>query len=285
MHFRRAGINEKQTAGQSQAGHRMNVIEKVRRRISPLYEVMGARQYRSAVNAVPFATGQGQLFGEDISFSDGAGFLHSVQEIFYQNVYKFKARTDTPHIIDAGANIGLSLIYFKRLYPRCTIVAYEPDAAIFDILSRNVAHYDGIELRRSAAWIADTELTFYSEGSLAGSSEIDFVNKGNAVIVSAERLKDELAKAPVDFLKIDIEGAENSVLFDIEDELAQVDHLFFEYHSLPGKPQSLGDLLNIVTRAGFRYVIKGARAPKLPFIESFATGFDLQLDVSCFRRA
>ena len=68
----------------------------------------------------------------------------------------------------------------------------------------------------------------------------------------AVRLRDEIAKRPVDFLKLDIEGAENSVLFDIEDQLATIDHLFFEYHSNPSKPQLLGDMLNLMTRQGFR---------------------------------
>jgi len=86
----------------------------------------------------------------------------------------------------------------------------------------------------------DEPLTFSTEGSLAGSTEMDFLGKGTPVQVNAERLKDRLANQHVDFLKIDIEGAQNEVLFDIVDELANVDHLFFEYHSIAGKPQRLG---------------------------------------------
>lgn len=221
--------------------------------------------------------------GQKTRFSDHAGLFHSIREIFHDEVYKFNARTEHPHIIDAGSNIGLSVRYFKTLYPKATILAYEPDPAIFAMLKDNVGSLPGVEVRQAAAWTQDTTLTFYSEGSLAGSAEMDFLGTRNAITVPAERLADQLARQPVDFLKLDIEGAENSVLFDIEDALPQVDHLFFEYHSTPGKPQQLGDLLNLVSRAGYRYAINGTHAANHPFVETVSHGFDLQLNVSCFR--
>ena len=42
-------------------------------------------------------------------------------------------------------------------------------------------------------------------------------------------------------------------------------------------------MLDLVRRAGFRYVINGAHGPRLPFVERVPHGFDLQLNVSCFR--
>ncbi|WP_174284530.1 FkbM family methyltransferase [Sphingomonas bacterium] len=209
--------------------------------------------------------------------------MHSVIEIFKDEVYQFKADNAAPHIIDAGANIGLSVLFFKELYPEATIVAYEPDREIFQLLCENVGHLPGVELHEAAAWTEDTTLTFFKEGSLAGSTEMDFLSKGSTVLVRAERLKDAILKRPVDFLKIDIEGAENAVLFDIVDCLDHVRHLFFEYHSTPGKPQLLGQLLELVAAKGFRYAINGAHGPALPFVDKVPHGFDLQLNIFCFR--
>lgn len=261
----------------------MLILDRIKQRRHPFFDAMSSADYKSAYRSEPFVPGTAQLYGRQLHYSDGEGFLHSVREIFYEDVYRFRARNDAPHIIDVGANIGLSLLYFKKLYPHCTIVAYEPDRKIFELLKRNVSGLSGVDLRNSAAWTEDTQLTFYSEGSLAGSVSMDFIRKGDAVTVSAERLKKEIARRPVDFLKIDIEGAENAVLFDIEDELANVDLLFFEYHSVPGEGQRLGELLELVRSAGFRYVINGAHGPRLPFVEVVPHGFDLQLNVSCFR--
>jgi len=59
--------------------------------------------------------------------------------------------------------------------------------------------------------------------------------------------------------------------------------LFFEYHSQPNTEQLLGTMLDLVKAAGFRYVINGTHAPNHPFVDRVTRGFDLQLNVSCFR--
>ena len=262
-------------------GHKLSTAVASRR--SPMPGLIDDGTYRRLIATPPFTPGEVTLNGHLLAFSDVAGFLHSLQEIFVDEVYRFVAHEPRPHIVDAGANIGLSVLYFKHLYPDATVTAYEPDPQMFALLERNTAGLSGIELHKAAAWTEATELTFHMEGSLAGSTEVDFLDAGRAVTVAAERLRDALALRPVSFLKIDIEGGENDVLFDIEDELDRIDHLFFEYHSVKGRPQRLGDMLAMVTAKGFRYVINGCHGPRLPFIETMPRGFDLQLNVSCFR--
>lgn len=261
----------------------MRLLDKVQRLASPYPSGLTWPDYLKTRASKPFQPGQTRFLGRPIRYSDKTGFLHSVRELYADETYRFNATTLKPHIIDAGANIGLSTIYFKMLYPDSTIIAFEPDARIFAMLKHNVGMIEGVEVREEAAWTEATTLNFYTEGSLAGSSEIDFLGKGEKIEVAAIRLKDEIRKRPVDFLKIDIEGAENSVLFDIESELAQVENLFFEYHSVPDKTQRLGEMLDLVRRAGFRYIINGAHGPRLPFVDTVTRGFDLQLNVSCFR--
>jgi FkbM family methyltransferase len=250
-----------------------------------MHEVMNAADYFRASRVPPYRTGSTRLFGKPILFSNTQGFFHSVDEIFRREVYKFQTHSKRPSIIDAGANIGLSIVYFKRLYPDCCIVAYEPDPEIFSLLKKNVAahQYADVDLREAAAWVSEGHLEFFSEGSLAGSTEVDFLKSGEVKTVKSLRLKSDLQDKTVDFLKIDIEGAENEVLFDIESELSCVQNLFFEYHSIPGKRQMLGDLLALVTRSGFRYVISETHGPHLPFIERSTSPFDIQMNVSCFR--
>lgn len=261
----------------------MGLINKLARQASPMRGVMAGRDYRAAKRRAHFEGGATRLFGRPLRYSSAGGLLHSIREIFHEEVYRFDATNRAPHIIDAGANIGLSVLYFKRCHPDATIVAYEPDRDIFEMLRTNVGDLPGVDLREAAAWVEDTTLTFYAEGSLAGSLELDSEGFGRRVEVRAERLKTELRRRHVDFLKIDIEGAENSVLFDIADELEGVDQLFFEYHSNPDKPQLLGEMLNLVSRAGFRYAINGTHGPAHPFTETTPNGFDLQANVFCFR--
>lgn len=265
------------------------IIERIRNKFSkknPLDGVLSRKEYYKLKEVARFQKQKIKLFGQDFYFSDSLGFLHSLEEVFKEGNYDFKSKNNEPYIIDAGANIGLSVIYFKKLYPNSKIVAFEPDPEIFKLLKENIISFGlkNIDIRNSAAWIEDTKLEFYSEGSLAGSTEIDFINKNQKILVKAERFKNWLSGNFVDFLKIDIEGAENVLIFDLESELKNVEHLFIEYHSIAGKEQRLGEMLDMLGRAGFRYYIKSAvDFVKTPFVERIKYGFDLQLNIFCYR--
>lgn len=51
---------------------------------------------------------------------------------------RLSASGKTPLIIDAGANIGASTIYFHFSFPKARVVATEPDRTNFELLSSNV---------------------------------------------------------------------------------------------------------------------------------------------------
>lgn len=234
-----------------------------------------------------FTSGKVKFFGKHFTFSHGSSFVHSVDEIFEEEVYKFNSEKENPYIIDCGANIGLSILYFKKLFPKAKILAFEPDEKIFDILEQNISTYtnsDDIILKKEAVWIDETELSFFSEGALAGSSVVDFGKKNNIIKVQATDLKKYLGE-PIDFLKIDIEGAENTVIFDIADYLVNVKNLFLEYHGLLNEPQNLGEILNLLNNHGFEYYIRvAADTLKFPFCNESPTTFNQQLNIFCYRK-
>jgi hypothetical protein len=60
---------------------------------------------------------------------------------------------------------------------------------------------------------------------------------------------------PVDFLKINIEGAEWEALADSGDRLQLVNEMVIEYHHLPGLPRTLHDILSLLHRQGFEYLV------------------------------
>src|SRR5262249_38196151 len=113
------------------------------------------------------------IFGKSISFQGGYWFLYSLNEIFLEEVYKFESSNPKPLILDCGANIGLSVIYFKMLFPGSRIIAYEPDLEIFRTLKKNLSQFDypDVDLINKAVWTCETELDFYAEGTLGGRIE------------------------------------------------------------------------------------------------------------------
>ncbi|MEM6630821.1 MAG: FkbM family methyltransferase [Bacteroidota bacterium] len=226
------------------------------------------------------------LLGTTIRIPDSASFLFMHQEIFINEVYKFLSEKEDPYIIDAGANIGLSVLYFKKLYPASKIIAFEPDKKIFQYLSCNVHEafqYDEVRLEEKAVWKEETQLSFSSEGADAGRIDLGLEDTLDYTI-SAVRLRDYLDQT-VDFLKIDIEGSETEVLMDCADKLENVERLFVEYHSFSQQEQSLDKLISILSAANFRIFLNANGFGTLhPYIDRKQEyGMDLQLNIFAYR--
>ena len=143
--------------------------------------------------------------------------------------------------------------------------------------------YTNVKICKEAVWKENTTLHFSNEGSMGSKIEID--NTNNTVDIKAVRLK-EFINRQVDFLKIDIEGAEYEVLKDIADQLSFVKNMFLEYHGKFSQNRELTELINIVTNAGFSYYIKEAACLyPTPFsrVKNPNTDYDVQLNIFCFR--
>ena len=230
-----------------------------------------------------YVEGETILMGKKVSFIDVDSYLNMCDEIFKQNNYKFKSSKEIPLIIDCGSNIGLSVIYFKLLYPKAKVIAFEPDKKAFFALEKNIKSFKlkNVLLNNSAVWVKDGKIDFSVEGSWGGKISMNSKD-GNIIAVSTTRLNKILEKK-VDFLKIDIEGAETAVLKDCAKNLGNVKDLFVEYHSSVDKKQALPKILSIITKAGMRYYIKEASSRKHPFVEKATSGFDLQVNIFAYR--
>ena len=101
--------------------------------------------------------------------------------------------------------------------------------------------------------------------------------------VPSIRLRD-LLEQPIDFLKLDIEGAEFDVLQDCQDRLQNIETLFVEYHSHINEPQQLQNVLTLLHEAGFRYQLHEVFTSPNPFLErQTLLGMDLQLNIFAYR--
>lgn len=250
--------------------------------IVPPYDPDGdeIQRLKSIPRYIPTTT---VFMDKELNLVDADSYLSMYEEIFEKRNYEFEASRKDPLIIDCGANIGVSIIFFKTMYPASRIIAFEPDKNVFAALKKNVESFGfvDIELHNKAVWNAESEISFYSEGSWGGRIPKPG-DEENIVKINTVRLKDFLDQK-VDFLKIDVEGAETEILKDCAESLTMVDYLFVEYHSHSKEQQTLHDILSIIQDAGFRYHVKEASCRKLPFIEKSIPGMDLQLDIFGFR--
>jgi FkbM family methyltransferase len=225
-----------------------------------------------------------EITGTKIEIVDAASFISMYKDIYEQEIYRFQAGTDRPFIIDGGANIGLSVLYFKELYPEAQVIAFEPDDQIYAVLERNIqsGDHDRVELVRRALWSSETSLTFMSEGADGG--RVARPQDTNNKVVRTVRLRDYLDDRKVDLLKLDIEGAETEVLLDCADRLGNVERLFVEYHSFAREPQTLHTLTSVLAGAGFRLHIHPHITSPRPFLSRASyEEMDLLLNVFAFR--
>lgn len=223
--------------------------------------------------------------GHTLHVHDYASFRLGNYEIFKEEVYKFISSKENPYIIDCGSNIGMSILYFKSLHPGARILGFEADPYIFSFLEKNIKSYNlnDVSVINKAVWNADDEtLSFLAEGGAGGRLQ-EKSEKFKFIDVKTARLKNYL-KEEIDFLKIDIEGAECKVIADCFEELKFVKNLFIEYHSMADKEQNLHHILEMANKAGFRYHIKEAYTTPYPYIErKLNVDMDLQLNIFCYR--
>jgi FkbM family methyltransferase len=149
--------------------------------------------------------------GCDIVIPDAASFLSNFSEIFVNKIYDFNWGNPDPVIIDLGANVGLSVLYFKRRFPHAHITAFEADPKIYEYLKLKIhgnGHND-VVLINKAVWNRDGVIQFSSEGADGGQIGIE---GENVVQVKAVNIANVLRETKCDFLKMDIEGAEEKVI-------------------------------------------------------------------------
>jgi FkbM family methyltransferase len=206
------------------------------------------RKYRGGVEP---------CFGYTVQFTDSRDFYIQYKDQFIRCIYSFDAQRVNPVILDGGSNIGMSILAFKRRYPHARIVGFEPDPYIFKILRRNMTENDihDVRLVNAGLGMQSGTANFKQDYSSGGQCQQDAASAG-ALVVKVERLSDYLNE-PVDFLKLNIEGDELSVLTEAANagKLRNIRELVVEYHGWPNTEQSLGAVLKLLDQQGFRYLV------------------------------
>jgi FkbM family methyltransferase len=217
------------------------------------------------------------LLDRPFKIADSRSFFFSYREIFVDQIYRFNTCSPSPRIIDCGSNYGTSIIYFKSIYPNARITGIEADPRIFSLLAANCAHLD-IDLLNKAVSNNSEPLQFFSEGSDGGRAG-HVLDQPKAVVRIDAVTLDDLIDGHVDFLKIDIEGAEGDSL-EACTKLSSVDQMFIEYHSFADSKQTLARMLEKLSIEGFRYYIHHQFCSPRPLTEEMLQlGMDLQLNI------
>jgi len=212
--------------------------------------------------------GYEHCLGYKIRFANYKTFFKLFRDIFVRNTYYFYTQKIEPTIIDAGANIGMVTLYYKVLYPKAKILAFEPSPETFEILKDNVENNNLNDITIFNTAISDNNsstMEFFHHGSVqgnTGSSVIkDIVLSKSKKIGRIQVKNSKLSRyitQPVDMLKLDIEGMESEVIHDLitSNKVDLVLESILEFHyNKKYDHNKLHSLLTELSSCGFDYFI------------------------------
>jgi FkbM family methyltransferase len=155
------------------------------------------------------------LGGREVLVRPGTSDLGTVWGTFARRYHLPPPELGPPDTIwDLGANIGLTMGHFAHLFPRARVLGFELDEDNVALARRNVAAWaDRCEVIHAAVWATDGEVRYQGWG---GTSNYQVTGGEDGTLVRAVSLA-EMARergGPVDYVKVDVEGAERELLRD-----------------------------------------------------------------------
>jgi FkbM family methyltransferase len=182
------------------------------------------------------------------------------------DVYKqILAEGKRPLVVDCGAHIGLSSVWFASHFPEAVIYCVEPDQTNFNLLQQNTKSYANVIPLRGGVWDRSCHLEI--SNPLSGSASfrlrevLEPTPSEESNLLRAYTIEEIVHKEEANRLflvKIDIEGAEAQVFQGSTKWLEDTTMVIIELHDwlLPGQ----GTSRNLFKRLGennFDVVIRG----------------------------
>jgi FkbM family methyltransferase len=196
------------------------------------------------------------------------------EEIFVGLDYFFVTDKPCPFILDCGSNIGMSIVFFKALYPGSVIIGFEPAVDSFTLLQKNIQanNLGGVTVHPFAVGEVADKVSFYGEkkaGSLLASTN---PQRASATENTVEQVRlSSFIDREVDFLKLDVEGAETGVIAELHasGRIRNIAQAVIEYHHHIDKEKDhFSIFLAQLEEAGFGYQL-GASQSQIKAREKF----------------
>jgi FkbM family methyltransferase len=157
-------------------------------------------------------------------------------------------------ILDLGANVGYTAMHFAHLYPTATIIAVELDRANFEAARRNLRTVSGCRLLNAAVWSEDG-IVAYDSSDPEWAFHVSAGDPGpRGAFAPAKTVSTLIAEHDlswIDYVKMDIEGAEWPVLSADAEWLGIVGAMKVELHPKFNADATFENCARVLRARGF----------------------------------
>jgi FkbM family methyltransferase len=160
-------------------------------------------------------------------------FIHTV---IRANYGRHLPRKPVRLIIDAGAYIGDTTVWYLNRFPQATVIALEPNPRSFAMLERNCRKYGRRAILVQAAvwpWRTQLELNEGSSGTTDASvRQVTTIASNSCDGVTMDSLFSDYNVDTVDIFKCDIEGGEVDLFSNPNDAwIRRIRSMYVDVHS------------------------------------------------------
>lgn len=166
-------------------------------------------------------------------------------------------RNKRPLIIDAGANIGASAIWFAEQFPDAQVACIEPDHINANLCRENTREIRQIEVWQQAVGGSNGYVNISNPQDEPFARRVYRENKGEIGLITIRGIEDIYPDTDLFIVKMDIEGFEEDVFYDTD--VSWIDRatcLIIEPHDwlIPGSSRFLQEVMG---RKDFDLLISG----------------------------
>ena len=183
-------------------------------------------------------------------------------EVFAKEIYRGPQSPNlgsVKRVVDLGANVGISVVYWAACYPAAQIEAYEPHPAnlarlkahlTMNRISSRVAVYPvAVGTSAGTAWLTDQQ----GSSRICNSSE-------NGLRVRVVDFFESVGADTIDLLKMDIEGSEYAIIMDERFSRLDVRSIAFEWHNYPPRLDADRQIFSRLRQLGWQ-TVRAAPSP------------------------
>jgi len=163
-----------------------------------------------------------------------------------------------PLIIDCGANIGLSSVWFAQCFPNSVILSLEPEPENFRVLGLNASNYPCITPIHAAISDRVSRVNLHNEDGAPWSWATSENDTGKVSAVDLPSLVASNPQYELMLVKVDIEGFEVNLFRSNTEWVDELPMMIFEMHDWRAPWSGSGNaFFSTLTRRKRDYLMQG----------------------------